>query len=189
MQAELGKHLEDERIVMYYDRSIPDGEAADLLQAHRFRLDQIEARLSDHFPRRITSYVYANSKQKRRLMGAGQVYIAKPWLDEIHLNKRAGYFTVMALDYLGSANLADSANTFNIVPDTVRAGDMLLERWQRSGIGHTLVVKDVVQLGEGNYGYLPRSAFVAAGSPTRTPISLDNYTQWTTTLGVGLAFR
>ena len=87
VQAELGKHLEDERIVMYYDRSIPDGEAADLLQAHRFRLDQIEARLSDHFPRRITSYVYANSKQKRRLMGAGQVYIAKPWLDEIHLNR------------------------------------------------------------------------------------------------------
>ncbi len=84
------------------------------------------------------------------------------YLDEIHLNKRAGYFTVMALDYLGSANLADSANTFNIVPDTVRAGDMLLERWQRSGIGHTLVVKDVVQLGEGNYdittisGSMPR---------------------------------
>ena len=33
------------------------------------------------------------------------------------------------------------------------------------------------------------STSVAAGSPTRTPISLDNYTQWTTTLGVGLAFR
>jgi hypothetical protein len=84
------------------------------------------------------------------------------YLDEIHLNKRAGYFTVMALDYLGSANLADSANTYNIVPDTVRPGDMLLERWQRSGIGHTLVVKDVVQLGEANYdittisGSMPR---------------------------------
>jgi hypothetical protein len=72
------------------------------------------------------------------------------YLDEIHLNKRAGYFTVMALDYLGSMNLADSANTYNIVPDTVRPGDMLLERWQQDGIGHTLVVKDVTQLGEGN---------------------------------------
>ncbi len=87
VRAELGKHLEDERIVMYYDRSIPDGEAQDLLRAHRFRLDQIEARLDDQFPRRITSYVYANAQQKRRLMGAGQVYIAKPWLDEIHLNR------------------------------------------------------------------------------------------------------
>jgi hypothetical protein len=84
------------------------------------------------------------------------------YLDEIHLNKRAAYFTVMALDYLGSMNLADSANTYNIVPDTVRPGDMLLERWQKNGIGHTLVVKDVVVLGEANYdvtlvsGSMPR---------------------------------
>ena len=72
------------------------------------------------------------------------------YLDELHLNKRVGYFTVMALDYLGSMNLADSANTFNLVPDAVHAGDMLLERWQKSGIGHTLVVKEVTALGEGN---------------------------------------
>lgn len=35
----------------------------------------------------------------------------------------------------------------------------------------------------------PVTTNVAAGAPTRTPISLDNYTQWTTTVGVGLAFR
>jgi GNAT superfamily N-acetyltransferase len=35
----------------------------------------------------------------------------------------------------------------------------------------------------------PVTSNVAAGAPTRTPISLDNYTQWTTTVGVGLAFR
>ena len=72
------------------------------------------------------------------------------YLDEIHLNKRAGYFTVLALDYLGSVNLADSANTFNIKPDDVTPGDMLLERWQRSGIGHTLVVKEVRELTGGS---------------------------------------
>ena len=72
------------------------------------------------------------------------------YLDELHLNKRAAYFTVMALDYLGSMNLADSANTYNLRPDTVRPGDMLIERWQRSGIGHTLVVKEVAVLGEAN---------------------------------------
>ena len=72
------------------------------------------------------------------------------YLDEIHLNKRAGYFTVLALDYLGSANLADSANTYNIVPDDVRPGDSLVERWQRNGIGHTLVVKEVALLPGGS---------------------------------------
>ena len=58
--------------------------------------------------------------------------------DEIHLNKRAGHFLVLLLDYFGSVNLADSANTYNLVPDKVRAGDVLLERWQRVGIGHTI---------------------------------------------------
>lgn len=72
------------------------------------------------------------------------------YLDEIHLNKRAGYFTVMVLDYLGSANLADPANAYNLVPDAVRPGDFLIERWQRVGIGHTLVVKQVDALPGGS---------------------------------------
>jgi hypothetical protein len=72
------------------------------------------------------------------------------YLDEIHLNKRAGYFTVMVLDYLGSANLADPANAYNLAPDAVRAGDFLIERWQRVGIGHTLVVKQVDALPGGS---------------------------------------
>ena len=84
------------------------------------------------------------------------------YLDEVHLNKRAGYFTVLALDYLGSMNLADSANTYNIVPETVRAGDVLVERWQRSGIGHTLVVKEVAQLAGGS-----KDATVISGSMPR----------------------
>jgi len=54
------------------------------------------------------------------------------------------------LDYLGSANLADPANAYNLVPDAVRAGDFLIERWQRVGIGHTLVVKQVDALPGGS---------------------------------------
>ena len=84
------------------------------------------------------------------------------YVDELHLNKRAGYFTVMVLNYLGSVNLADTANTYNIVPEAVRAGDTLIERWQRSGIGHTLVVKEVTELGEGN-----KDVFTISGSMPR----------------------
>jgi hypothetical protein len=72
------------------------------------------------------------------------------YLDEIHLNKRAGYFTIMALDYLGSMNIADASNAYNIVPEAVRPGDTLIERWQRSGIGHTLVVKEIANLPGGS---------------------------------------
>src|ERR1044071_1685796 len=72
------------------------------------------------------------------------------YLDEVHLNKRVGYFTVMVLDYLGSANLADPANAYNLLPDSVRPGDFLIERWQRVGIGHTPVVKQVDELPGGS---------------------------------------
>jgi hypothetical protein len=78
-------------------------------------------------------------------LGANEVFGA--YVDEIHLNKRAAYFTVMTLNYLSSQNLADTANTYNIVPEAVRPGDILIERWQKSGIGHTLVVKDVKPVG------------------------------------------
>jgi hypothetical protein len=81
-------------------------------------------------------------------LGAGAHFGA--YLDEVHLNKRAGYFTVMALDYLGSVNLADPANAYNLVPDAVRPGDFLIERWQRVGIGHTLVVKEVAEIPGGS---------------------------------------
>ncbi len=79
-------------------------------------------------------------------LGEDQVFGA--YVDEIQLNKRAGYFTVLALNYLASANLADTANTYNVVPEAVRSGDVLLERWQRSGIGHTLVIKEVVPISD-----------------------------------------
>lgn len=82
------------------------------------------------------------------MLGEGATF--GTYVDELHLNKRAGYFTMLAINYLGSVNLADSANTYNIVPEAVRAGDTVIQRWQRRGIGHTLVVKDVVDIGEGN---------------------------------------
>ncbi len=87
VERRLGARLEDDRITLIYDRRIPEAEAALLLEDHRFRLEQLEARLGTRFPHRITSYIYLTPEDKRLLMGAGQVYIAKPWLEEIHLNR------------------------------------------------------------------------------------------------------
>lgn len=87
-------------------------------------------------------------EDRQDMLGDGKTF--GDYLDAIHLNKRAGHLTALMLGYLGSINLADTANTYNVVADAVRPGDTLLERWQRRGIGHTLVVKDVVEIGEGN---------------------------------------
>jgi hypothetical protein len=71
------------------------------------------------------------------------------WLDEMHLNKRAARFIRLMLIFNGSANLADTRNTFNLVPEAVREGDVNLHRWQKNGIGHTMPVVEVEDLGGG----------------------------------------
>jgi hypothetical protein len=104
------------------------------------------------------------------------------YLDEMHLNKRVGYFTVIVLDYLGSMNLADTANTFNLQPEAIRPGDFLIERWQKNGIGHTLVVKDVTQINETNLdvslisGSMPRRQGVKASGSAAKSYFTGDYT-------------
>ena len=68
---------------------------------------------------------------------------AGAYFDKIFLNKRVGHFLVIILTYTGSIHLASTQNTFNLKARAVREGDTLLERWQKKGIGHTLVVKRV----------------------------------------------
>ncbi len=103
------------------------------------------------------------------------------YVDEIHLNKRAAYFTVLALNYLSSFNVADTANTYNIIPEAVRAGDVLVERWQSSGIGHTLIVHDVRELGGGSMdittisGSMPRRQGVRESGESSKYYFTSNY--------------
>ncbi|TNF37848.1 MAG: hypothetical protein EP329_02005 [Deltaproteobacteria bacterium] len=92
----------------------------------------------------------------------GDEAYAGAYFDEIYLNKRVGHFMLRLLTNFGSMHLAGATNTFNLKPDATRSGDVLLERWQRNGIGHTLVVKHTAQLTdakmeiEAMYGSMPR---------------------------------
>jgi hypothetical protein len=99
---------------------------------------------------------------------------AGAYFDEVFLNKRVGYFMRLHLVYFGSVNLADSTNTFNVKAEAVDAGDVLLERWQRRGIGHTLVVMRRRDLGEVERDgeVVPQlEAELASGSmPRRQPV-------------------
>ena len=85
------------------------------------------------------------------------------YFDEMFLNKRAGQFLWRLLVSFGSAHLADSArNTFNLSATAIEPGDTLLQRWQRNGIGHTVIVKEVRALEgaqlevETMFGSMPR---------------------------------
>ncbi len=97
---------------------------------------------------------------KNEFLGADAY--AGDYFDEIYLNKRVGHWMVRLLVNFGSMHLAGGDNTFNLKPRAVRPGDVQLERWQRRGIGHTLVVKRVEWITEDRvevdamYGSMPR---------------------------------
>ncbi len=87
------------------------------------------------------------------------------YFDEVFLNKRAGYFMRLLLLYFGSANLADGANMFHVQAEAAQGGDVLLERWQSKGIGHTLPLLKVESPLEGKLAIT-----IASGSmPRRIP--------------------
>ncbi len=75
---------------------------------------------------------------------------AGAYMDEVFLNKRAGYFMLLTLAHFGSMHLASPRNTFNLKPESIQPGDVLLARWQRRSDGHTLVVKEVAPSSDGH---------------------------------------
>ncbi|RLB52109.1 MAG: hypothetical protein DRJ42_15640 [Deltaproteobacteria bacterium] len=115
----------------------------------------------------------SDSRLRRRRLGdddimdfLGEGAQAGAYFDEIFLNKRVGYFMRLILLYYGSTNLADGANTFQIVPETIEGGDMLVKRYRRRGIGHVKPVFRVERLSEDAL-----QVSIASGSmPRREPV-------------------
>jgi hypothetical protein len=76
-------------------------------------------------------------------------------------------------------NLADSRNTYNLTPESIAAGDVMLWRWQRHGVGHTMFTMRVDELPGGKlevqsaFGNLPPNQPKWEG-PIPTQIAYSN---------------
>jgi len=105
---------------------------------------------------------YLTSAKDDAVEFLGEDAYAGAYFDEIFLNKRVGHFMLRLLTNFGSMHVASAKNTFNLVPEEVREGDLLVERWQSNGIGHVMVVKEVDALSGGHmnaeimFGSMPR---------------------------------
>lgn len=71
------------------------------------------------------------------------------FLDEIHLNKRAARLIMFTQAYLGSHNMVDSRNTYNLVPESVKPGDVLMFARSPKVDGHTTIVTQVNHIDQG----------------------------------------
>jgi hypothetical protein len=141
---------------------------------------------------------YLTSSKDDEVAFLGTDAYAGAYFDEIFLNKRVGHLLLKLLVNYGSMHLASSKNTWNLMPEDMREGDLLIHRWQSQGIGHAMIIKEVDNHSSGQldaeiiYGSMPRiqpvwynaaiskSYFVSdyAGSGEIDTATGDAYSQW-----------
>ncbi len=86
----LGGRASGPRCDVVYPDSLLTDQAALLLRDCEEEVLADETRLGVHLDSRVTAYVFADANQKRRLMGAADTSIAKPWRREVYIQV-AGY--------------------------------------------------------------------------------------------------
>ncbi len=82
---ELGGRGSGPRCDVIYPEGLLAAQSALLVRDCEEELAADERALGAHLGGRLTEYVFADSGQKRRLMGAGDTSIAKPWLREVYV--------------------------------------------------------------------------------------------------------
>jgi hypothetical protein len=90
IRTQLGSRYETSHFTLYYaQRSYSDDEIRWIGAEHEFRLRQVLDAFSLSYDGRLESYIYPSAAEKRRLMGAGNTNIAKPWSDELHITAQS----------------------------------------------------------------------------------------------------
>lgn len=81
----IGAVVEGDRCRIVVPRELDAERARRLALDCDFRVSQLERTLGVKQPGVITAYLFRNRTEKRKLMGAERVYIAKPWRQEVYL--------------------------------------------------------------------------------------------------------
>ena len=82
---DLGARKDGARCTVIYPTSLRDDEAALVLKDCEEELAEVEAHFGVRGPERLTAFFFRDSADKKRLMGAADTYIAKPWRYEVYL--------------------------------------------------------------------------------------------------------
>jgi hypothetical protein len=86
---ELGGHSSGARCDVHHPDVLTTVQADLLLRDCEEELRAVEDRLGAHLDGRLTVFAFADADQKRRLMGAADVSIAKPWRHEVYVQTAA----------------------------------------------------------------------------------------------------
>ncbi len=92
----LGAVRRGERCVVHAPRELSEAQLARMVEDCDFRVSRAESMLGVTQTRPVHAFFYRDTEEKRRAMGAGSTFIAKPWRDEVHLQLRGWPHPVLA---------------------------------------------------------------------------------------------
>lgn len=92
----LGAVRRGERCVIHAPRELSEAQLGRLVDDCDFRVQRAESMLGVTQTTPVHAFFYRDVEEKRRAMGAGSTFIAKPWRDEVHLQLRGWPHPVLA---------------------------------------------------------------------------------------------
>jgi hypothetical protein len=163
--AALGGRASGPRCDVVYPDSLLGFQAELLVRDCEQQLAADETRLGAHLDGRVTAFVFTDANEKRRLMGAADTSIAKPWRREVYVQYSAYPHPV-----LGHELAHVVAGTFAVAPFHVGGGGIIPNPGLIEGVA-VATSPDDDDLTDGQWA----RAMLDAGTlpPVRSLFSLD----------------
>lgn len=89
VQAQLGGRYETAHMNIYYPSKWEDRRVQRLAMELEFLYQELSIFFGHGTSQKISAYLYASARQKKRLMGAARTRVAKPWQYSIHVHAPA----------------------------------------------------------------------------------------------------
>ncbi|MCU7494261.1 MAG: hypothetical protein HF314_18340 [Ignavibacteria bacterium] len=84
--SELGGHVSSQHFEVYYDAKINPRTVKNILLHDEYYLEQVAGSLKVKPSKKVTVFLFYDSKEKKGLMGSANADVAKPWLYQIYIN-------------------------------------------------------------------------------------------------------
>lgn len=78
--------IETNNFIIHLDKRIPQKELKTIALLHEYYFEKVTSKLEEKFNDKIHSFIFYDAQQKRKLFGAGNADVAKPWLKQIYLS-------------------------------------------------------------------------------------------------------
>lgn len=153
----LGLQARGDRCVVHAPRELPPETVQRLVDDCDFRVARAEATLEVRQQQPVHAYFYRSAEEKRRWMGAGRTFIAKPWRAEVHLQLRDWPHPVLAHEVVhvvasnaarGPFRVAASAGGLWPNPGLIEGIAVAIEWPERDGMNPHQYARAIKDLGE-----------------------------------------